>query len=305
MFSVIFVVAAGVILYKTVFNTSHQTITATTQSEDIHETKVDISDKSYDQYSFEDLKYIASQLKDATGEQRSQIAQAYHLIDEAGNLNPQTLSVRLNDGRTLEFRLAGICQDEGSGLTFITNAYPDKHEMNPSSVKDGGWKSCSMRSWLQEDVYANLPQDMQNALVAVNKTTNAGDAQGGARYNASGSLQTTQDTLWLPSASEVCGTIDWFTKDDVFDNSKLNANMSGQGNQYQIFSEHGIQSKKDPEGFLTTFNKGKGGWWYRSPYAFSYDFMDSSFWYSVMDSGFPFAYFHPQDQMACVFGFCI
>ena len=71
--------------------------------------------------------------------------------------------------------------------------------MNNSNTNAGGWDSSNMKSWLNSTVFALLPQELQNGILAVDKTCQQGKADSGATTTS------TNNKLWLPSAREIFG----------------------------------------------------------------------------------------------------
>ena len=87
--------------------------------------------------------------------------------------------------------------DEGSSkISWLTKGIITTHNMNSSAVTTNGWAESGMRSWLRSDVLPTLPQEIQDAIVAVDKTY--------YDYTTSSTL-TISDTVWIPSAREIFG----------------------------------------------------------------------------------------------------
>ena len=55
-----------------------------------------------------------------------------------------------------------------------------------------GWAISDLRTWLQEDLYEKIQQNVHDAIVMVNKT-----------YKNNGGVQTISDSVWIPSTREV------------------------------------------------------------------------------------------------------
>ena len=75
-----------------------------------------------------------------------------------------------------------------------------------------------MRSWLNSSLKGQLPSDLQAVIVSVDKLTN----NTGETTNTS-SVTTTSDELWLFSARELCGSIDWWSGSYSSNNDVMNA----------------------------------------------------------------------------------
>lgn len=81
---------------------------------------------------------------------------------------------------------------------LLTNCYSSA-KMNNSDTNAGGWDSSVMKSWLNSTVFSLLPQELQNGILAVDKTCQQGSADSGATTTS------TNNKLWLPSAREIFG----------------------------------------------------------------------------------------------------
>ena len=98
-----------------------------------------------------------------------------------------------------------------AALTFMLfNLGSQNHSMNDTpktylgntnyrAYNTGGWLMSDMRSWLNEDVYEALPEDLKSLIRPVEKISDTGF------YYPS--LKTTIDKLWLPSDEELNGAI--------------------------------------------------------------------------------------------------
>jgi hypothetical protein len=87
---------------------------------------------------------------------------------------------------------------DGSGkaaITWIVERSLCTHAMNSTTI-EGGWRNSEMRSWLQNDVYNGLPDDVRSAIVPVQK----GYLVDGYSTPPSDMVV---DNVWLPSAAEI------------------------------------------------------------------------------------------------------
>ena len=107
--------------------------------------------------------------------------------------------------------------------------------MNSTITNVGGWTSCEMRVTTLPSILAKMPSEVQSGIKKVNKLTSAG--------NASSTINTTSDGLFLLSEIEVFGTNTY--------------SKSGEGNQYEYYSS-GNSAAKTRKGT-------SDGWWLRSP----------------------------------------
>lgn len=122
----------------------------------------------------------------------------------------------LIDGKYYLFEIVAKCSDMSTAtadtaeplssdntkfahLTWLlTNCYSSA-TMNNSSTNAGGWDSSLMKSWLNSTVFALLTQELQNGILAVDKTCQQGKADSGT------TTISTNNKLWLPSAREISG----------------------------------------------------------------------------------------------------
>ena len=159
-----------------------------------------------------------------------------------------------------------------AGISFILkNCMNTKHNMNPTDTNVNGWSGSAMYSYLNTDIYNQLPSDLQSVIKPVNKITSEG--------NQSTTLQTSSDKLWLMSRVE------------VFGGSKPSYTPDGEGIQYPIFTDNANRIKQ--------VNGSNSYYWLRSPR------VDSSrlFCY-ILDDGYLFDG-NASNSRGVVFGFCI
>ena len=127
--------------------------------------------------------------------------------------------------------------DSGTAhMTWLCVGFYGRHRMNASNVTTDGWEACEMRSWLSGTVLPLLPEELQNAIIEVNKPY--------FDYGSS-STKTCNDKLWIPSSYEVCLTGSYLKEDSgvqysgVFsstDNSRVKFDSSGSANSWWLRS---------------------------------------------------------------------
>lgn len=117
----------------------------------------------------------------------------------------------------------------------------ENHCMNETWTNQGGWRESEMRRYLNEDVYAKLPKDLQSVIRPVLKITSKG--------SGSAELEETTDQLWLLSEKERFGRAVYSVK--------------GEGRWYEYYRLEDVEyGKKHQNG------KGDSDWmWERSPYS--------------------------------------
>lgn len=144
---------------------------------------------------------------------------------------------KLYTGEKITAEVMGLHHDRlAYGGTATANAtcrftIDGEYEMNEEWTNEGGWAKSKMRTEYCKRLFKLLPEELQEQIQAVRKTTTKG--------NGSKELQTTSDRLFLLSLTETVGDKDW--------NSYVK-----EGEQYELFKQKGY-----------SFNKWS---WLRSPY---------------------------------------
>lgn len=194
------------------------------------------------------------------------------------------IPVALSDGTvTADVEIIGYNHDnlaDGSGkspLTFFCVDLPQiLHRMNEESSNEGGYEASEMRTFLNGELLAALPSELQSIIKPVYKISDGG--------STNKTLITTTDSCWLASYDEVGLT------------SGSN-NLAGQGELYSaIFS-----SNKDSRKKYVTDDTATGGWWLRSSY---YSTNSSSMFWRVTNSGGSYSDI-AFNSFYVAFGFCI
>ncbi|MDO4805874.1 MAG: DUF6273 domain-containing protein [Coriobacteriales bacterium] len=219
---------------------------------------------SFAEYSWAGLKVlpqmIAAVRSDAEG---LAIAKAYCLVDKDGLLQGDEKPLELKGGTKTSVRILGFRHDElaAGGIAGISLEFANvsaTHRMNPSPINVGGWEKSEMRSWLNEDYFAKLPDDLRPLVEPAWKlTNNVGRVRkendvSVVRRNADG-----PDRLWLLSLSEVYGSFSSKDEDKLWSPSTYDA----EGAQYQLYESKEVSTTS------YSFCKKDGAyslWWLRS-----------------------------------------
>lgn len=135
-------------------------------------------------------------------------------------------SVKLTNGKTLEYRIIGINHDDtadGSGkagLTFeATNDGMGEQRMTATNANAGGWEESELRGRLNTgDLWSLLPSDLQSKVKSVTKMT---DNKLGGK---AGTPSATTDKVFLLSTTEVYGDLD------------------SDGTQYEYYQSKGVST---------------------------------------------------------------
>lgn len=134
------------------------------------------------------------------------------------------ISETLKNGEAVTF----LVMDDG--VIGLKDCLAEEHCMNKTWTNEGGWLACEMRRYLNEDVFALLPDDLQ----AIIKARSFGKQN---------------DALWLFSEAEIFGEHIWGKGDEG-------------DKQLEYFKEPANRVKCDADGDTTW-------WWERSPSASS------------------------------------
>lgn len=264
-------------------------------------------------YTWEELSGISAEMGSSGSlEAAREIARRAGLVSSDGALTSDVRDVTLSDGTVIKVQLVGIYHDQRSdgsgiaGLTFATVGAVASRPMNDADTNVGGWEASALRRWLDNDEFALLPSDLSSVVIPVAKSTN----NVGTTENVS-AVTTTSDRLWLFSAAEVCGTIDWYEHEygTHFGSvaAELDAVADQEGEQYELFSAAGITARSAGNSSILAkkFAGSPVAWWYRTPFAFAYSGSDEAFFYDALASGYPYGQSRPTDKLGVVFGFCV
>lgn len=167
-----------------------------------------------------------------------------------------TVNVTLTGGEAITLRLEDFNHDDLTAggkakMTFMmVDCLATTATMNSSNTNSGGWKSSAMRTSMATYL-AKFPAEWRAIIKPVNKKGTAG--------SQSTTIQTTSDSLWLPSMIEL-GLL------------ATTAGYSGEGATYPLFTDNASRIKKVGGSAAT--------WWSRSPNTGS-----STYFYCVSSSG--------------------
>lgn len=243
-------------------------------------------------YSWDEISQI-SQLISKKGDQNGaiEVAKKYHLCMGDGKLDgTQTKDVTLSDGTQAKVMIMGFNHDDKSdgsgkaGITFIFTDEVAKQNMCEKSdmdslfqkIQDNGsatlsWEDTSLHTWLTDSFTSQLPSELSDKIVAVNKTETVMPlTTDTAQYvyedypsaripnDADPKAVTNSDKLWLPSYIEIASPDD--TGIDEFD---FYTYPLREGTQYQLFRDAGVKCA-EPNEILGTYSPEAGGWWLRT-----------------------------------------
>lgn len=217
-------------------------------------------------YSWAELKGIAKQIEDAkTDAAGLEIAERYRLTTHSGTLTAEnTKSLHLADGTKVEVQIIGFRQDilasdpyKTAGITFLFRTPIGPQPMNQDPAQ-GGWEQSSLRSWMNDKLMSQLPHELSSRIVAVKKTTNNIGAT-----TSPVSLTATEDRLWIPSMSELCGV----QGPETFESSYryLSALYSNEGSEYLLFDQLKTSGLQANSALVRSLEGEDVYWWERTP----------------------------------------
>ena len=203
--------------------------------------------------------------------------------------NPDSCAYKVGDTKTIEMgtlgthtlRIANLkspteegCGTEGfsqSACGFVIE-FADiitTHDMNTSSTNAGGWPASQIKTFIDNDIYNSLPNELKNIII--NTKTVSGY---GADCNCTGDFVSEDDKLYLLSTHE------------VWENGTSNPIADTAWNktrQLDYYKNKGViitTSSSSTKGAIKYYNGSKAVWWLRS----AISFIDIDF-YTVNDEG--------------------
>ena len=228
-------------------------------------------------WTLEEQKAVAEDIA-AKGEASPAYAKAKAAMD-AGT----KFSMKLTDGKTLEYRIIGINHDDladasgKAGLTFLTTSTTISSRMNASATNAGGWEKSELRSKMNSgEIWNLMPSDFQSKVKPVRKLTNNVN---GTDTNAA--VTATSDRLFLLSYSEIVET--------PYSGWSGYSWIGNEGTQYEAFKGKVTENYSGNDCLKIGSN-----WWERSarPY--------SSYYFLLVDS-----YGDPSSNYSATNSFCV
>lgn len=247
-------------------------------------------------YTWDELSQISDEISAAGDEAAAiEVAKKYNLVTADGKLDgTQVKLVTLTNNMTVPVQIVGFAHDDKTaggkaGITFIFGDAITEAPMNLSDTNAGGWEASQLRAYLSSDGMALLPEDLQKVVAPVDKlTNNVGETQDVS------SVTTTSDSLWLFSAAELCGSIDWYS------DPSYNAVLNAEGFEYQLFRDMAVDSSNANDILVKNYQNSPNYWWERSP-----DPHNSDGFRIVSSDGYPRYGDYASGSYGVVPGFCL
>ena len=246
---------------------------------------------SYPEYSWAELSQISALISAAESDETGiQIAAHYNLCGADGTIGvDSTKSLELSTGASVPIAIADFRHDTRSdgtglaGISFVARGSVGTEPMNALAQTTGGWEGSTLRAWVNEGLLAQLPAELADLLVPVNKTTNPVAGSGTTAQSV------TSDRVWLLSYSEIVG--------EVPAGNKRYGIYQPEGEQYSLFAQLGVTGAESaPQVALASGEY----WWERSPE------QTNSTWFMCVSPDGDTGYGHrPATPDAVVIGFCL
>lgn len=247
-------------------------------------------------YTWDELAQISDEIGAAGDEAAAiEVAKKYNLCTPEGKLDgTQVKLVTLTNNMTVPVQIVGFAHDDKTaggkaGITFMFGDAIAEAPMNQTDTNAGGWEASQMRAYLNGDGMALLPEDLKKVVAPVDKlTNNVGETQDVS------AVTTTSDSLWLLSAAELCGSIDWYS------DPSYNAVLNAEGFEYQLFRDTAVDSSNANDILVKNYQNSPIGWWERSPLP-----NDSDNFLGVRSDGYPGYIGIASHSGGVVPGFCL
>ena len=247
-------------------------------------------------YTWDELAQISDEIGAAGDEAAAiEVAKKYNLCTPEGKLDgTQVKLVTLTNNMTVPVQIVGFAHDDKTaggkaGITFMFGDAIAEAPMNQTDTNAGGWEASQMRAYLNGDGMALLPEDLKKVVAPVDKlTNNVGETQDVS------AVTTTSDSLWLLSAAELCGSIDWYS------DPSYNAVLNAEGFEYQLFRDTAVDSSNANDILVKNYQNSPYRWWERSPIP-----SNSDYFLYVNSGGGPDYSVGAGNSFGVVPGFCL
>ena len=255
--------------------------------------------------SWDDLSAVSAEIAEAGSEDAAiEVARGYGLCADDGTLDPTQTKAITVAGHETAAQLAGIAHDaraDGSpiGLSFLlAEALPEERRMSEEAYM-GGWEGSDLRSWLNDVLLADLPEELARNVVAAGKLSN----NVGAAKSAD-DVTLTEDALWLPSYVELVGERARSSFSDGF--QYLAEILNAEGSQYKLFRDQMIYPLETRQELVRSRAGKAAYWWLRSASPDVSESEGTAYFNRTGPNGDPFHFATAStDLSGVIFGFCV
>ena len=255
--------------------------------------------------SWDDLSAVSAEIAGAGSEDAAiEAARGYGLLTDEGAIDLTQSKAITVAGREMSVQLAGIAHDvraDGSpiGLSFLlTEVLPEERRMSEEAYM-GGWEDSDLRSWLNEVLLADLPEELARNIVAAGKLSN----NAGAAKTAD-DVTLTEDALWLPSYVEIVGERPRSSFSDGF--QYLAEVLNAEGSQYKLFRDQGIYPQEARQELVRNREGEAAYWWLRTASPDVSESEGMAYFNRTGPNGDPFHFATAStDFSGVMFGFCV
>ena len=255
--------------------------------------------------TWDDLSAVSAEIAGAGSEDAAiEAARGYGLLTDEGAIDLTQSKAITVAGREMSVQLAGIAHDvraDGSpiGLSFLlTEVLPEERRMSEEAYM-GGWEDSDLRSWLNEVLLADLPEELARNIVAAGKLSN----NAGAAKTAD-DVTLTEDSLWLPSYVEIVGERPRASFSDGF--QYLAEVLNAEGSQYKLFRDQMIYPLETRQELVRNREGEAAYWWLRTASPDVSESEGMAYFNRTGPNGDPFHFATAStDFSGVMFGFCV
>ena len=255
--------------------------------------------------TWDDLSAVSAEIAGAGSEDAAiEAARGYGLLTDEGAIDLTQSKAITVAGREMSVQLAGIAHDvraDGSpiGLSFLlTEVLPEERRMSEEAYM-GGWEDSDLRSWLNEVLLADLPEELARNIVAAGKLSN----NAGAAKTAD-DVTLTEDSLWLPSYVEIVGERPRASFSDGF--QYLAEVLNAEGSQYKLFRDQVIYPQEARQELVRNREGEAAYWWLRTASPDVSESEGMAYFNRTGPNGDPFHFATAStDFSGVMFGFCV
>ena len=255
--------------------------------------------------TWDDLSAVSAEIAGAGSEDAAiEAARGYGLLTDEGAIDLTQSKAITVAGREMSVQLAGIAHDvraDGSpiGLSFLlTEVLPEERRMSEEAYM-GGWEDSDLRSWLNEVLLADLPEELARNIVAAGKLSN----NAGAAKTAD-DVTLTEDSLWLPSYVEIVGERPRASFSDGF--QYLAEVLNAEGSQYKLFRDQVIYPMETRQELVRNREGEAAYWWLRTASPDVSESEGMAYFNRTGPNGDPFHFATAStDFSGVMFGFCV